>query len=99
MATYQIMYWHGIPVQVRAGGRHDRVSKELSPRFQVAIDNAAMAAGLTGSDAYIEGFTWGEAQEREGTPQAVVEAVSAELEAQYEQIDWRQTAASLNANR
>jgi hypothetical protein len=95
MTQYQIMYWHDIPVQVRAGGRRDRVSAELPPRFQVAIDNAAMAAGLTGSDAYIETYRWGEAQEREGSPAAVAAAVVAELDAQYEKIDWRKTAESL----
>lgn len=71
MATYQIMYWHDIPVQVRAGGRRDRVSIELPQRFQIAVDNAAMAANLTGTDAYLEGFRWDEAQEREGTAEEV----------------------------
>jgi hypothetical protein len=91
------MYWHDIPVQVRAGGRRERVSQELSPRFQAAIDHAAMAAGITGSDAYIEGFKWSEPQEREGAPEEVVAAVAAELEAQYERIEWRKTAESLIA--
>jgi len=95
MAKYQIMYWHDIPIQVRAGGRRDRVSQELPQRFQVAIDQAAMAAGLTGSDAYIETFHWGEAQEREGSPAEVVAAVVAELDAEYAHIDWRKTAESL----
>jgi hypothetical protein len=95
MAKYQIMYWHDIPVQVRAGGRRDRVSLELPQRFLVAVDNAAMAAELTGTDAYLDGFRWSEMQEREGSPQEVVTAVSAELDAQYDKIDWRQTAASL----
>jgi hypothetical protein len=95
MTQYQIMYWHDIPVQVRAGGRRDRVSAELPPRFQVAIDNAAMAAGLTGSDAYIETYRWGEAQEREGSPAEVAAAVVAELDAEFEKIDWRKTAESL----
>lgn len=95
MATYQIMYWHDIPIQVRAGGRRDRVSQELPQRFQVAIDQAAMAAGLTGSDAYIETFRWGEPQAREGSPAEVVAAVVAELESAFEKIDWRKTAESL----
>ena len=95
MAKYQIMYWHDIPVQVRAGGRRDRVSIELPQRFQVAVDNAAMAAELTGTDAYLDGFRWSEMQERDGTPEAVAKAVAAELDAQYETIDWRQTAVSL----
>jgi hypothetical protein len=95
MTQYQIMYWHDIPIQVRAGGRRDRVSAELPQRFQVAIDNAAMAAGLVGSDAYIEVFRWGEAQTREGSPAEVAAAVVAELDAEFEKIDWRKTAESL----
>lgn len=97
MTTYQIMYWHDIPVQVRAGGRRERMSVELPSRFQVAVDNAAMAAGLTGTDAYLEGFAWGEPAEREGTPQDVAAAVAAELEAQYAVIDWRNTADAMRA--
>jgi hypothetical protein len=95
MTTYQIMYWHDIPVQVRAGGRRDRASMELPSRFQAAVDNAAMAAGLTGTDAYLAGFEWGEAMEREGSPAEVAAAVAADLESQFPSIDWRRTAASL----
>lgn len=92
------MYWHDIPVQVRAGGRRDRVSIELPKRFQLAVDNAAMAADLTGTDAYLDGFRWSETQERDGTPQEVAEAVAAELDAQFETIDWRKTAVSLRSD-
>ena len=95
MAKYQIMYWHDIPIQVRAGGRRDRVSQELPQRFQVAIDQAAMAAGLTGSDAYIETFRWGDPQEREGSPAEVVAAVVSELDAKFDKIKWQKTAESL----
>ncbi|MCA9918867.1 MAG: virulence factor [Anaerolineales bacterium] len=95
MAKYQIMYWHDIPVQVRAGGRRDRVSIELPQRFQLAVDNAAMAAELTGTDGYLDGFHWSEAEEREGTPEAVANAVAAEVETRFTKIDWRKTAASL----
>lgn len=98
MTPYQILYWHTIPVQVRAGGRHNRVSKELSARFQDAVDSAAMLARQTGTDAYLEGFTWGEVQSREGTPEEIAAAIVAELEAQYETIDWRGVAAALKSN-
>lgn len=99
MTRYQIMYWHDIPVQVRAGGRGNRASVELPRRFQVAVDNAAMAAGLTGTDAYLEGFTWSESAERDGAPAEVAATVAAELGAQYPKIDWRATAARATANR
>lgn len=95
MTTYQVLYWHDIPLQVRAGGRRDRVSGELPKRFQVAVDNAAMAANLVGDDAYTEGFTWSPGEERDGTPQEVVDAVLAELDARYVTIDWKATAAAL----
>ncbi len=95
MAQYQILFWHDIPIQVRAGGRRDRVSRELPPRFQAAIDSAAMAAGLTGTDAYLDAFAWSEAQERDGSPEEVATAVVAELDRQYETIDWRATAVTL----
>lgn len=95
MTPYQILSWHTIPLQVRAGGRHNRVSQELATRFQEAVDNAAMLAGLTGTDAYLDGFRWGEVQSREGTPETIAAAVVAELEAQYETIDWKGVAAAL----
>ncbi len=97
MTTYQIMYWHDIPVQVRARTRRDRAGVELPRRFMIAVDNAAMAAELTGTDAYLAGFQWGEPQERDGTPAEVASAVAAELEAQYSTIDWRRTAAALKS--
>lgn len=95
MATYQILYWHDIPVQVRAGRRRNRTSVELPQRFQVAVDNAAMAADVTGTDGYLDGFMWSESQEREGTPEEVATAVSNELITKYPKIEWRKTAANL----
>ena len=45
MVEYQILYWHDIPVQVRAREGRKRLNKPLSERFQVAIDHAAMEIG------------------------------------------------------
>jgi hypothetical protein len=89
MAIYQILCWRGIPVQVRARDADGRTSVPLPARFQEAIDSAAMAAGLIGSDEYMDGFAWGEEQTREGTAAEVAAAVAAELDAQYPVIDWR----------
>jgi hypothetical protein len=92
MATYQILTWHGIPVQVRAREGRERSGAQLPERFMAAVDRAAMAAGLTGSDAYTEAFAWGEPQERPGTPAEVAAAVAAELDAQHPTVDWRAAA-------
>jgi hypothetical protein len=84
MAEYQITYWQEIPSLVTAReGRRNRASVELSQRFQVAIDEAAMRAGMTGTEAYMEQWRRSTWQDREGTPEAVAAAVAAELEAEY----------------
>ena len=52
-ATLTIIYWREIPAQViaRDGERSHKVV--LDPRFQVAIDQAAMKAGLNDFDDYV----------------------------------------------
>jgi hypothetical protein len=98
MATYQILYWHDIPIQVRARDASGRASAALPARFQEAIDQAAMAAGLIGSDDYTEAFRWGGQQERAGGAREVADALAAELDAQHPVIDWRATVAGMKAN-
>ena len=53
-ATLTVIRWRDIPAQVVAklGRRAHRV--ELAPRFQQAIDRAAMRAGASGTDEYLE---------------------------------------------
>jgi hypothetical protein len=98
MAMVEVLYWHDLPVQVRAKGNapRERASIQLSERFQVAVDAAAMALRLTGTDAYLSLFQWGELQERPGTPHEAAAAVAAEIEAKYiGEIDWHSTVAEL----
>lgn len=97
--SYQILYWHDIPLQVRARSGRDRASSQLSPRFQEAVDSAAMAARLTGTDAYLELLHWSAPEMRAGAPSDVAEAVAAELEATFEQIPWRESAQQLLRER
>lgn len=56
-ARLTVIRWRDIPAQVVASRGRDKVRLELSPRFQVAIDRAAMKAGLVGTDAYLEQWT------------------------------------------
>lgn len=84
MAEYQITYWRDIPSMVTAReGRRNKATKELAKRFMVAIDEAAMRANLTGTDAYLEEWRKGEWFDRDGTPEEVAEAVAAEVEAEF----------------
>jgi hypothetical protein len=75
------MFWKHIPSQVKAWDEGTEVKRMLPDRFQVAIDAYAMKDGATDMDAYLEGWSWGPVEEREGTPEDILTAVIAELDA------------------
>ena len=81
-ARVRILYWQDVPSVVKAtdddGGEAKR---ELAGRFQQEIDRRAMERGLTGTDAYLEQWRWGDEIERDGSAADVVAVVAAELEA------------------
>ena len=52
-AQLTIISWRDIPAQVTAKSGRRVEKRELNPRFQVAIDRAAMIAGLIGTDDYL----------------------------------------------
>ena len=81
MASYQVMYWKHIPSQVKAWERDAQVKHMMPDRFQVAIDAYAMKDGSTDMDAYLDGWHWGPVEARDGTPDEVLAAVMAELDA------------------
>ena len=54
MPELQVIWWRDIPAQVTAKEGRTRAAREMAPRFQEAIDAAAMRAGLIGTDAYLE---------------------------------------------
>ena len=54
MAELTVIWWRDIPAQVTAKQARSRAARELPPRFQEAIDAAAMRAGLIGTDTYLE---------------------------------------------
>jgi len=84
----QILYWQDVPSLVRAFGDDGTpVSRQLSAWFQQEIDRRAMAQGLVGSDAYLEQWRWGDAEERDGSVDEVLDAVERELEATRARAD------------
>jgi Virulence factor len=83
MSEYQVTYWRELPslVVARAG---DQVTKSpLAPRFQAAIDEAAMRLGATGADDYLDGWRRGDWTAADGEPADVVEQVVASLEDEW----------------
>ncbi len=84
MAQRIILFWRDIPTQVIVRQGRTTAKRELAERFAIAVDAAAMTAGMHGSDAYLE-------QWRRGTPEpcgddleAEAEAARVALEAEYD---------------
>jgi len=88
-ATLTIISWRDIPAQVSAKSGRSRAAAELSPRFQVAIDRAAMNAGLAGSDGYLDEWN----KQSRGCSEDLEREVSTEAE----QLEAAHPPATLNA--
>ena len=83
MATYQIIAWRGIPASVETRDAAETVTRQLSERFHMLIDSAAMQLGLHESEAYIEQWTRSAPAERPGGAVEVADGVVAELEQRF----------------
>jgi len=81
VASYQVMYWKHIPSQVMAWHGAENAKRMLPDYFQAAIDAYAMKDGSTDMDAYLEGWHRGPVDERDGTPEEVIDALVEELTA------------------
>jgi hypothetical protein len=80
---YQVTYWRDLPslVVARTG---DHVTKSpLAPRFQEAIDEAAMRLGETGSDDYLAGWRRDDWATDSGSAAEVADRVVARLEDEW----------------
>jgi hypothetical protein len=76
----RVLYWQEIASLIRVTADDGtQVSRQLPDWFQQEIDRVAMEQGLIGSDAYLEQFAWRELDPRDGDPNAVLDAVEAEL--------------------
>lgn len=59
MAQATVVYWRDIPAQVIVKQGRTNAKRELAPRFQEAIDMAAMRAGAIGTEAYLNDWRRG----------------------------------------
>ena len=83
MAEYQITYWRDLPSLVVAREGDAQAKAQLDPRFQEAIDEAAMRLGDTSSGDYLEGWRRNDWTPGEGTPAELLDEVVARLEAEW----------------
>ena len=76
------VYWRDIPAQVIAKKGRTSAKVQLTERFQVAIDRAAMRAGKGSSDKYLEDWRR-DSQACDDDLNAAAEAAAAKLEAAF----------------
>jgi hypothetical protein len=79
-----IMYWRDIPAQVIAKLGRTNARRELSQRFQEAIDNAAMECGAHGTDDYLEGWRKGAPEQCSSDLDAAADAAVTRIERDYD---------------
>ncbi|MCE8017034.1 hypothetical protein HOP62_13230 [Halomonas sp. MCCC 1A17488] len=84
MTTLTIVSWRDIPAQVITKQGRKSAKVLLSPRFQHAIDRAAMRAGKGGSEAYMADWQRSVPRECSDNLQAEAEAEAARLEASFD---------------
>ena len=84
MTDVIIVFWRDIPAQVIAGKGRKAAKKQLSERFEQAIDRCAMKIGAKDADAYLAEWRKAEPYEVDGEQDAVVADVAARLEAEYD---------------
>jgi hypothetical protein len=90
MAELTTVYWRDIPAQVIVKAGRKQARRQLSPRFQEAIDRAAMLAGLHGSDAYLDAW-------RRVGPESCGDDVEAEAAAAAARLEAAFSEPALNA--
>ncbi len=84
MPTLIIISWRDIPAQVIGRKGRETSKVQLTPRFQEAVDRAAMRAGRGTSDAYLADW-------KRSPPRPCGEDVAAEVAAEAARIEARYT--------
>ena len=85
MPEVTIVYWRDIPAQVIIGRGRKGAKRQLSERFEQAIDRCAMKVGAKDEDAYLAEWRKEVGAVVDGDPQDVASAEAARLEAAYDQ--------------
>ena len=80
---YQVTFWRDLPSLVVARSGEQVTKSPLAPRFQEAIDEAAMRLGDTGSDDYLAGWRRGDWTADQGSTVDVADRVVRDLEDEW----------------
>ena len=83
MPDVTIVFWRDIPAQVIIGKGRRGAKKQLSERFEQAIDRCAMKVGARDTDAYLAEWHKAEPYAVEGDQRDIAEAEAARLEEEF----------------
>lgn len=87
MAQLIIIYWRDIPAQVIVKAGRKAAKKQLSERFEQAIDRCAMQAGASDTDAYLAEWRKSDpADIGENDMEQAAQDKAAELEVEYDKL-------------
>jgi hypothetical protein len=84
MADVTIVYWRDIPAQIIVGKGRRGLKKQLSERFEQAIDRAAMKSGAAGSDDYLADWRKAAPYPVDGADAEVIESEAVRFEAEFD---------------
>ena len=94
MATLTIVYWRDIPAQVIVKQNDQSAKRQLTDRFQEAIDTAAMRSKSFDSDAYLSEWRHGDSEPCGDDLEGEAEAAVTAIEAAYDEPRLRQLITS-----
>jgi hypothetical protein len=83
MAQVTVVYWRDIPAQVIVKAGRRNAKRQLSERFEQAIDRAAMKAKLRETDDYLAHWRRGDPWPCGDDLEAEAESIAERLEADY----------------
>ena len=84
MADLVVVYWRDIPAQVIAKRGRTAAKRQLSERFEKAIDRAAMKAKLRDTDSYLADWRRADPISVGDDLLAEVEKAKSDIEATYD---------------
>ena len=83
MAKLTIVYWRDIPAQVIVKAGRQAAKRQLTERFEKAIDRAAMKARLRDTDSYLAEWRRTAPADCGDDLESEAEGAAARLEAEY----------------
>lgn len=94
MAQLIVVYWRDIPAQVIVKQGRTTAKRQLTERFEKAIDRAAMRAGLRDTDSYLGEWRRADPVECGAELETEAAAAAAKLEAEFTDERLAQLVAS-----